>query len=89
MIVPYQKSKINVYGRRYEAYQRLSLGQGLVVAERCESQRNFADESGVSSSRARSRGGAPREMTVAKLRLAMAAMGQRETEVGDPRRERG
>ena len=32
---------------------------------------------------------APRKMTVEKIRMAMAAMGQRETEVGDPRRERG
>jgi len=39
---------------------------------------------GLAAARARGRsGGAPYKMTVAKLRLAMAAMGQRETKVTD------
>jgi DNA invertase Pin-like site-specific DNA recombinase len=47
-------------------------------------------KAGLASSRARGRaGGAPHKMTAAKLRLAMAAMGQRETVVGDLCRELG
>jgi len=39
---------------------------------------------GLAAARAQGRsGGAPYKMTVAKLRLAMAAMGQRETKVTD------
>jgi DNA invertase Pin-like site-specific DNA recombinase len=43
---------------------------------------------GIASARARGRkGGAPFKMTAARLRLAMAAMGQPETKVGDLCRE--
>ena len=45
---------------------------------------------GLASARARGRkGGRPFKMTTAKLRLAMAAMGQPETKVGDLCRELG
>jgi DNA invertase Pin-like site-specific DNA recombinase len=45
---------------------------------------------GLASARARGRkGGAPFKMTAAKVRLAMAAMGQPETKVGDLCRELG
>jgi len=45
---------------------------------------------GLAAARARGRsGGAPYKMTVAKLRLAMAAMGQRETKVADLCKEMG
>ena len=45
---------------------------------------------GLASARARGRkGGRPFKMTAAKLRLAMAAMGQPETKVGDLCRELG
>jgi transposase-like protein len=45
---------------------------------------------GLAAARARGRsGGAPYKMTVAKLRLAMAAMGQRETKVADLCKELG
>jgi DNA invertase Pin-like site-specific DNA recombinase len=45
---------------------------------------------GLASARARGRkGGRPFKMTAAKLRLAMAAMGQPETKVGDLCQELG
>jgi len=45
---------------------------------------------GLASARARGRkGGRPFKMTAAKLRLAMAAMGQSETKVGDLCQELG
>jgi DNA invertase Pin-like site-specific DNA recombinase len=47
-------------------------------------------KAGLASARARGRkGGAPFKMTAAKLRLAMSAMGQLETHVGDLCRELG
>ncbi len=47
-------------------------------------------KAGIASARARGRiGGRPFKMTSAKLRLAMAAMGQRETRVGELCRELG
>jgi DNA invertase Pin-like site-specific DNA recombinase len=64
-----------------------------IFAALAEFERELISErtkAGLASSRARGRvGGAPRKMTVAKLRLAMAAMGQRETVVGDLCRELG
>lgn len=45
---------------------------------------------GLAASRARGRsGGRPYKMTAAKVRLAMAAMGQKETHVGDLCKELG
>jgi DNA invertase Pin-like site-specific DNA recombinase len=64
-----------------------------IFAALAEFERELISErtkAGLASARARGRaGGAPRKMTVAKLRLAMAAMGQRETVVGDLCRELG
>jgi DNA invertase Pin-like site-specific DNA recombinase len=64
-----------------------------IFAALAEFERELISErtkAGLASSRARGRvGGAPHKMTVAKLRLAMAAMGQRETVVGDLCRELG
>jgi DNA invertase Pin-like site-specific DNA recombinase len=64
-----------------------------IFAALAEFERELISErtkAGLASSRARGRvGGAPRKMTMAKLRLAMAAMGQRETVVGDLCRELG
>jgi len=45
---------------------------------------------GLASARARGRnGGAPYKMTPAKLRLAMASMGKRETKIGELCKELG
>jgi DNA invertase Pin-like site-specific DNA recombinase len=64
-----------------------------IFAALAEFERELISErtkAGLASARARGRvGGAPRKMTMAKLRLAMAAMGQRETVVGDLCRELG
>ena len=64
-----------------------------IFAALAEFERELISErtkAGLASSRARGRvGGAPRKMTLAKLRLAMAAMGQRETVVGELCRELG
>jgi DNA invertase Pin-like site-specific DNA recombinase len=64
-----------------------------IFAALAEFERELISErtkAGLASSRTRGRvGGAPRKMTIAKLRLAMAAMGQRETVVGDLCRELG
>lgn len=58
-----------------------------IFAALAEFERELISErtkAGLASARARGRtGGAPFKMTVAKLRLAMAAMGQPETKVGD------
>jgi DNA invertase Pin-like site-specific DNA recombinase len=58
-----------------------------IFAALAEFERELISErtkAGLASARARGRsGGAPYKMTVAKLRLAMAAMGQPETQVGD------
>jgi len=58
-----------------------------IFAALAEFERELISErtkAGLASARARGRaGGAPYKMTVAKLRLAMAAMGQPETTVGD------
>jgi DNA invertase Pin-like site-specific DNA recombinase len=58
-----------------------------IFAALAEFERELISErtkAGLESARARGRaGGAPYKMTVAKLRLAMAAMGQPETKVGD------
>lgn len=61
---------------------------GLAEFEReLISERTIA---GLAAARARGRsGGAPYKMTVAKLRLAMAAMGQPETKVGELCKELG
>jgi len=57
-----------------------------IFAALCELERELISErtvAGLASARARGRkGGRPFKMTVAKLRLAMAAMGQPETQVG-------
>lgn len=57
-----------------------------IFAALAEFERELISErtkAGLASARARGRrGGAPYKMTVAKLRLAMAAMGQPETKVG-------
>jgi DNA invertase Pin-like site-specific DNA recombinase len=64
-----------------------------IFAALAEFERELISErtkAGLASARARGRvGGAPRKMTVAKLRLAMATMGQRETVVGELCRELG
>lgn len=53
-------------------------------------ERTLAGLAGLASARARGRkGGRPFKMTAAKLRLAMAAMGQPETKVGDLCQELG
>ena len=58
-----------------------------IFAALAEFERELISErtkAGLASARARGRsGGAPYKMTMAKLRLAMAAMGQPETRVGD------
>ena len=58
-----------------------------IFAALAEFERELMSErtvAGLASARARGRkGGRPFKMTAAKLRLAMASMGQRETKVGD------
>jgi len=58
-----------------------------IFAALAEFERDLISErtkAGLASARARGhKGGAPFKMTAAKLRLAMAAMGQRETKVGE------
>jgi DNA invertase Pin-like site-specific DNA recombinase len=46
-------------------------------------------KAGLAAARARGRSGAPYKMTLAKLRLAMAAMGEKETHVGKLCKELG
>jgi DNA invertase Pin-like site-specific DNA recombinase len=62
-----------------------------IFAALAEFERELISErtkAGLASARARGRkGGAPFKMTTARLRLAMAAMGQPETKVGDLCRE--
>jgi len=62
-----------------------------IFAALAEFERELISErtkAGLASARARGRkGGAPFKMTAARLRLAMAAMGQPETKVGDLCRE--
>jgi|WetSurMetagenome_2_1015567.scaffolds.fasta_scaffold99169_1 DNA invertase Pin-like site-specific DNA recombinase len=62
-----------------------------IFAALAEFERELISErtkAGLASARARGRkGGAPFKMTTARLRLAMAAMGQSETKVGDLCRE--
>ena len=64
-----------------------------IFAALAEFERDLITErtrAGLASARARGRkGGAPFKMTAAKLRLAMAAMSQPETKVGDLCRELG
>jgi DNA invertase Pin-like site-specific DNA recombinase len=64
-----------------------------IFAALAEFERDLISErtrAGLASARARGRkGGAPFKMTAAKVRLAMAAMGQPETKVGDLCRELG
>jgi DNA invertase Pin-like site-specific DNA recombinase len=64
-----------------------------IFAALAEFERELMSErtkAGLASARARGRkGGAPFKMTAAKLRLAMSAMGQVETHVGDLCRELG
>jgi DNA invertase Pin-like site-specific DNA recombinase len=58
-----------------------------IFASRAEFERDLISErtkAGLASARARGRkAGAPLKMTAAKVRLAMAAMGQKETKVAD------
>jgi DNA invertase Pin-like site-specific DNA recombinase len=58
-----------------------------IFATLAEFERDLISEgtkAGLASARARGRkGGAPFKMTAAKVRLAMAAMGQKETKVAD------
>ena len=64
-----------------------------IFAALAEFERELISErtkAGLASARARGRsGGAPYKMTTAKLRLAMAAMGQPKTKVGELCRELG
>jgi DNA invertase Pin-like site-specific DNA recombinase len=64
-----------------------------IFAALAEFERELISErtkAGLASARARGRsGGAPYKMTAAKLRLAMAAMGQPETKVGELCKELG
>jgi len=64
-----------------------------VFAALAEFERALISErtvAGLAAARARGRtGGRPFKMTSAKIRLAMAAMGQEETKVGDLRSELG
>lgn len=64
-----------------------------IFAALAEFERELISErtkAGLAAARARGRaGGAPYKMTAAKLRLAMAAMGQPETKVGELCRELG
>ena len=64
-----------------------------IFAALAEFERSLISErtvAGLASARARGRrGGRPFKMTTAKLRLAMAAMGQPETKVGDLCKELG
>jgi len=64
-----------------------------IFAALAEFERELVSErtkAGLAAARARGRsGGAPYKMTVAKLRLAMAAMGQPETRVGELCKELG
>lgn len=64
-----------------------------IFAALAEFERELITErtiAGLASARARGRkGGRPFKMTAAKLRLAMAAMGQPETKVGDLCQELG
>ena len=64
-----------------------------IFAALAEFERDLISErtiAGLASARARGRsGGAPYKMTPAKLRLAMASMGRRETKVGDLCKELG
>jgi len=64
-----------------------------IFAALAEFERELISErtkAGLASARARGKtGGAPYKMTVAKLRLAMATMGQPETKVGDLCKELG
>lgn len=64
-----------------------------IFAALAEFERELISErtkAGLASARARGRsGGAPYKMTAAKLRLAMAAMGQSETKVGELCKELG
>lgn len=64
-----------------------------IFAALAEFERELISErtmAGLASARARGRkGGRPFKMTTAKLRLAMAAMGQTETKVGDLCKELG
>jgi len=64
-----------------------------IFASLAEFERELISErtkAGLASARARGRkGGAPFKMTFAKLRLAMAAMGQTGTRVGDLCKELG
>ena len=64
-----------------------------IFAALAEFERELISErtkAGLASARARGRsGGAPYKMTIAKLRLAMAAMGQPETKVGELCKELG
>jgi len=64
-----------------------------IFAALCEFERELISErtrAGLASARARGRkGGAPFKMTVAKVRLAMTAMGKPKTKVADLCRELG
>lgn len=64
-----------------------------IFAALAEFERDLISErtkAGLASARARGRkGGAPYKMTPAKLRLAMASMGNRETNIGDLCKELG
>lgn len=65
-----------------------TIFSGLAAFEK--EQLRERTRAGLTAARARGRiGGAPYKMTTAKLRLAMAAMGQPETQVGALCRELG
>src|ERR1035438_5573619 len=73
-----------------EAAGKLVFGIFAALAEFERELMSERTKAGLASARARGRkGGAPFKMTTAKLRLAMSAMGQVETHVGELCRELG
>jgi DNA invertase Pin-like site-specific DNA recombinase len=64
-----------------------TISASSIFASLAEFERDLTSErtkAGLASARARGRkGGGPFKMTAAKVRLAMAAMGQKETKVAD------
>jgi DNA invertase Pin-like site-specific DNA recombinase len=73
-----------------EAAGKLVFGIFAALAEFERELMSERTKAGLASARARGRkGGAPSKMTTAKLRLAMSAMGQVETHVGELCRELG
>jgi len=77
-------AQANRYKIRESQNQNPGTGLSLFQPGGCPNDRDHRTVAGLASARARGRkGGRPFKMTPAKLRLAMAAMGQPETKVGD------